>query len=407
MFVAITKLSEVIARALVVVGVTYTLPLEEAGQFGIVVTLIGVFSFLIGWERHVDIQRRFVGESDEELHCAISRALQLYFVNSLFMVPVLLFTIWWWAGLSGYVLGLAAIIVFAEQIGNQIYHFALISNRFHKLLAMTATRNVVLMFAVAIPFLINHKLPGLSYVMECWAIVSIIAITFTGLAWVRIERHSAIPKSIRLGENIWGQHKASAAHFLLGLVAILTLQFDRLMVGGMLELREVGVYFRHLLLVSLVYQFFNITSYGRLVPLVFKMAKSGNNVGLDSLIIREWIKNTTLVFLILFFIYSFNSISKGYLFIKYNLDWSIIIILLASANIRIFADFNGMILNSMNLENILLKIQIISFIICSIIGFILIIKYNIYGASYAMLISSLLYFTFSFCVIKKERRKIS
>jgi O-antigen/teichoic acid export membrane protein len=404
MLIVITKLLEVMARALFVVAVTYALPLEAAGQFGIVVTLIGLFSFLIGWERHVDIQRRLVGEPDEEFDRAVSLALQLYLLNSIFMVPVLLFAIWWWAHLGGYILGLAAIIVVADQLGNQIYQFALVSSRFHKMLVITAVRNLTLMFAVAWPLWINHRLPGLTYVLEWWAIVSIISLAFASVAWMYIRKNTENTVSFRLGNNIFEQHKASITHFLLGLFAILNLQFDRIMVGGILEFRETGIYFRHLLLVSLVYQFFNIASYGRLVPLVFKMAKSGDNAGLDNLIVREWLKVTVVVMLIVLGIAIMDRLTERIVFNKYQLEWTLIFILVSAATIRIFADFNGMLLNSMNLEVKLLRLQIICFSASIIFGIALIFYLNYYGAAYTMLLSSFLYFLLTFWTVKRERR---
>lgn len=404
MSIVITKLFEVMARALFVVGVTYALPLEAAGQFGIVVTLIGLFSFLIGWERHVDIQRRMVGEPDEELYGAVSQALHLYLVNSTLMVPMMLFAIWWWAHLDGYLLGLTAVIVVADQLGNQIYQFALVSSRFHNMLAITAARNLGLMVAVLLPLVIDSKLPGLIYVLEWWAIVSSFSLVFASIAWLRVGHNKASSARFRLGNNIWGQHKASTSHFLLGLVALLTLQFDRLMVGGLSDFRETGIYFRHLLLVSLVYQFFNIASYGRLVPLVFKMAKSGDNVRLDGLIMSEWIKVVAVMLLIVLGIEVADWVTGNILFEKYELRWSLIIILLAAATIRIFADFNGMLLNSLKLENILLRLQIVSFIISTVIGIGLVFRFHSYGAACTMLFSSSIYFSLSFWAVKKARR---
>lgn len=405
MFVSIVKLIEVMARALFVVGVTYTLPLEAAGQFGIVVTLVGLFSFLIGWERHVDIQRRLVGEPDAEFDRAVSHALHLYMVNGIVLVPVLLVAVWWWAHLDGWLLLLTAIIVVADQLGNQIYQFALVSERFHKMLAITAMRNLALMLAVVAPLLLKGALPGIAYVLQSWAAVSLASLAAAGVAWLRIRSHPPDETSFRLGGHIWSQHRTSATHFFIGLVAIFALQFDRFVVGGLLEFREVGAYFRHLLVVSLVYQFFNIASYGRLVPMVFKMAKTGDNAGLNGLILRECIKVVGLVGLLVVVIEAGNRLTGHVYFDKYGLELPLIGTLLAAATIRIFADFNGMVLNSMNLERVMLLMQIIAFTVSALLGLWLTWRFHGYGAAYTMVFASALYFGLTLWAVRSSRRR--
>ena len=42
-------------------GATY-LEIAQAGQFGLLATLVGLFAFAFNFERHIDIQRRAAGE---------------------------------------------------------------------------------------------------------------------------------------------------------------------------------------------------------------------------------------------------------------------------------------------------------------------------------------------------------
>ena len=58
MLLVVLKFVEVFARAGFIVGTSYSLGLADAGRFGLLATLVGLFAFAFNWERHVDIQRR-------------------------------------------------------------------------------------------------------------------------------------------------------------------------------------------------------------------------------------------------------------------------------------------------------------------------------------------------------------
>jgi hypothetical protein len=129
MYLVLIKFVEVFTRAAFVVGTSYSLSLAGGGQFGIAVTLIGLFAFAFNWERQVDIQRRFVNASPAVFDRAIVSAVQFWGFNQLVLMPVFLLTCHLMAGLSTWQLLLAAVIVSGEHVANQTYQMALISRR--------------------------------------------------------------------------------------------------------------------------------------------------------------------------------------------------------------------------------------------------------------------------------------
>ena len=54
---AALKLTDIAARSLFVLLALFALPARETGQFGLLLTLIGFFSFVVGFERYLDLQR--------------------------------------------------------------------------------------------------------------------------------------------------------------------------------------------------------------------------------------------------------------------------------------------------------------------------------------------------------------
>ncbi len=88
MLVVLLKFAEVGTRAIFVVGTSYLLPLDQAGQFGLIVTLQGLASFAFGYERHTDIQRRVVGAEPWTFDRAVGQALRLFATNYLVVSPI-------------------------------------------------------------------------------------------------------------------------------------------------------------------------------------------------------------------------------------------------------------------------------------------------------------------------------
>jgi O-antigen/teichoic acid export membrane protein len=392
MYLIIVKLIEVLSRAAFVVGVTYTLPLEQAGQFGIIVTVAGLFAFVLGWERYIDIQRRMVGEPAETFDRAIGNALQLYLFNYALILPVYAAAMWWWAGLGLWGVGLAVIIVISEQLANQVYQFALINPRFHTMLAVTALRNVALLLCGLVPILFWPSQMTVHYVIEGWAAVSFVSLVVISWFWLRVRQPAPQAQAFTFKDRIFAQHRASLTHFLIGLIAILVLQFDRLAVGALLDLREVGVYFRHVLMVSFIYQFFNITSYNRILPRVFEMAKTADKGDQLARVRVEIAKVMAGVTLIAGGLWIVNLYGDHWFFARYSLEWPLILMLLAGAAVRVAADFNAMILHSRMREQTVLMSQLVSFGAGGALMVWMTWTFHTHGTAAAMAFTAALYF---------------
>ena len=80
-FLVAAKLSEVVTRGIFIIFCTYALPLIDAGVFGLLVTFIGFFAFLLGFERYIDVQRKVSGLSKEIILGEIRRLLPFLSVH--------------------------------------------------------------------------------------------------------------------------------------------------------------------------------------------------------------------------------------------------------------------------------------------------------------------------------------
>lgn len=273
MYLIIIKFVEVFTRAGFVVGVAYSLDLQEAGQFGLIATLVGLFAFAFNWERQVDIQRRYVDQPPEIFDRAIKAALPFWGFNQIIMLPVFTGLVWLLAHVSVWQLLLAAIIVVCEHVANQTYQMALISKRYWLFLNIVAAKNIAVLLA-ALPYILfaPSKLT-LDYALCVWAIGQAACVAIIAVRWWTIGVPAAHEEPFSWRGRIFAQHRASLTHFLIGLLAMGGLQLDRLTVGALLPLTETGIYFRHVLAVSFVYQFFNVAFYNRMVPVIFAAAK--------------------------------------------------------------------------------------------------------------------------------------
>ena len=82
------------------------------------------------------------------------------------------------------------------------------------------------------------------------------------------------------------QFKLSKIHFLIGLVALIWIQLDRLVVGLWFSPEKMGIYYRHVSIIGIIYQLFNIISYNRLIPKIFGLAKNNNYLFLNKILLK-------------------------------------------------------------------------------------------------------------------------
>lgn len=389
MFLVIAKLIEVLARAGFTVGATFMLPLEQAGQFGIIATLANLFAFAIGWERYIDLQRRLVDSPPAVFDAAVRHAFRLWAANAVWLLPPFVLLTGWWTGIDTWSLLLCVIIVVGEHIANQVYNLAVVERRYHGLVAWVAARNLLLLGVIAAA-LFDPALARLDYILTAWAIIAGGSTLIIGALWAaRLHRGGELPPEVATG--VVAQGRASLTHFGMGLLGVLMLQLDRLTVGGLLPLDQVGVYFRHVLLVSFAYQFFNIASYNRKVPLVFARARTHDVADAQAIVRRELIKVFAVVLAGFGVVWLADQLTAGIYAARFSVRLDLAALLLAGALVRIAADFNALILNSRMRERWVLRQQLIAFGTGAILLIGLTFMFDMWGTAIAAGLTSVTY----------------
>jgi O-antigen/teichoic acid export membrane protein len=390
------KLIEVLSRALFTVGVTYLLAIDAAGQFGLANTLIGLFAFAFGWERHIDIQRRLAGHDGWTFDRAVRALPKFWAFNYLVMVPLLLGLTVLLARLDWRLSAVVAVIAICEQVANGVYNLSVIDDRYRKLVAIVAGKSVILALAIAYAFLFARSLLRIDFILWLWAVVAGVSVIAMAFGWLRIRHqhppeHDENDKPVLIHTRIFDQHRASFTHFITGALAVLIIQIDRLVVGSLLPLDSVGLYFRHVVIVSFAYQFFNVASYNRKLAQVFKLAREGDFVAARRTINREYLMVVMIV--VLGFAGGFLlDLSVGQqISQRLMLHYGLAAILLSAAVLRIYADFYSLILNGQFKERRVLRNQFVSFVIgfAALVG--LTLWLGVYGTAIGSVVGSVLY----------------
>lgn len=385
------KLLDVAARAGFILTATYGLPIDQAGRFGLIATLIGLFAFAFNFERQIDIQRRSAGEHHSILDRYVVQALKFFAFNWILMVPLFILAVLWWTGADPLVLAAATVVVVGEHLSNQAYQYALIHHRYAPMLTVVAAKNAALAAIALGASLFRRDLFTLDFVVVCWAVGAVVCTLALGVMFLRLRDAAPKPTPFDLKADILGQHKASLTHFLIGLIAILVLQFDRLAVGGLLSLEQTGVYFRHALLVSLAYQMFSIASFNRVTPSIFAAAKVEPVTSLVRRILVEYARVLILTPLFLAGLWVADRLTDGVWTSRFHIELGLVAIMLLGFMVRAAADFPALIMNALHRERLVLHRQGIAFAVgaCVLIG--LTHVYGLWGTAWTMVFTSALY----------------
>ncbi|NJC41297.1 O-antigen/teichoic acid export membrane protein [Brevundimonas alba] len=391
LYLVVVKLTDVAARAGFVLAATYGLPIAQAGQFGLFVTLVTLFAFAFNFERHIDIQRRTAGEPHPVFDRAVTSALGFFAFNWLLMIPVFLVSAALLTHASWDLLGLAVLIVVGEHLSNQAYQYALISPRYYPLLLVVTVKNIVLLMIVLYRALLSREGFDLEFALEIWAIGAVMCTAALGVMWAKLRQAEPRTRPFRFADDILGQHRASATHFMLGLIAILILQYDRLAVGALMSLDQVGLYFRHTLLVSLAYQAFNVVSFNRITPAIFAEAKTQDIAHIRGRVLREYGKTLIGTPLLLGAAWLANLLTGGAYAERFHLSLLLMAVMLAGFMLRAAADFHALILNARHREADVLRQQAIAFVVGGVLLGLLTWRFGVYGAASAGVVTSGLY----------------
>ena len=270
------KLAEVLGRGFFVVFCTYALPLEQAGQFGLVATLLNLAAFALSYERQIAVMREVAGAPAAHIHQRLQESLRFQALHAGWVLPLIAVIAALWFSWPAPTLALLLPILLAEYLSNQVYHVVLIESRHFALLCWAALRSVALcLFAVigAAGFSAEFSI---GWILIAWASVSVVflaAITWTWRRY-RLDAQTSTPVAELPAKSAPAIYRESMLHFVSGSVAVAAIQFDRVVAGLSLESEALGLYFRHVTLAALVLQFFSVVFFGRVAPQVYALARN-------------------------------------------------------------------------------------------------------------------------------------
>lgn len=386
-----TKLLETFARGLFVLVCTYQLPLEEAGRFGLLATVIGMLSFGLGYERQIDMQRQIAGRSHSAIRLRMADTMRFVRAHYLVVLPISMLVATW-AGVPAWPLTFATVVVVGEHLSNQAYQVVLLTPRAFPLLVASSAKNSLQLLAVLyLSWCVPEALTALT-ILQVWAVASIVYVAIAAIwwgLWMRVplpQERDELPNQT-LGE----QYQASALHFLVGLVAVAALQIDRLVVGGLLSAAEVGIYFRHITLTSLAFQIFNIASFNRVAPGVYQHARQSAWQRAVKVVKVEYMRFavvfTSLVFLALILGHHLPDHTR-----LLGLQPHFVLIMTAGVLLRTAADYKGLLLLSLGSDQALFRNQASAVLLGTAGLFLLSWVFRLPGAFLGAMLTPLFYF---------------
>lgn len=381
MYLAIIKIVEVLARAGFTVGLTFALPLAAAGRFGFVATLIGLFAFAFNWERHIDIQRRLVGASPAALDAAVAAMMRLWLVNYGCMIPLFGLILYFWADISLWMLLLALVVAMCDQIANSVYNLAVVETRYRLMVALVATKSLALLVTAGVLIFVMPGYLSLELIMLLWTLMSVAATLPIGILWIRFRAESY--EEAAPAPSVWDQYRSSLTHFLTGLLAVLILQVDRLMVGGLLLPEAAGMFFRHVMLVGFAYQLFSIASYNRRLSQILALTRNNGVGAAERVVVREMARLVVLVALGFTTYLWLDTLTDGAYTNSFSILPALLMTMLGTALLRMAADFQALILNARFHERRVLMNQLLGFGLTVALLALLTARYGLFGAAWA------------------------
>lgn len=392
MLTALLKLFDIAARSLFVLVVLYALPTAVSGQFGLILTVMGLFAFVCGYERYVDIQRNIVGKSEREAVARFVAAIRFYAMNYLIWFPILSSLLFIWLDVSIFLLVLVVIIAIGEHLSNEFYRMAVVSNRNKTIVFISMCKNMILLGGALAGSLFFDSIFSLNFVFFVWALMSIIGLVFSFYIYIdRVGFISFLSIFRETDLKFKEQYSVSYTHFRLGLLAVLALQADRLLAGMFLTLEESGEYFRHLFLAMSAYQAMNVASYNKILPKVYSNLKVLDVDSANKLILKERIIYGVGAGAAIFSIYLMGVFDVFKYLSLEQISPIYLMLVLAAYLFRGVADFNSMILNGLFQEKKVLYSHAITVCVACVGASFLASIYGIEGLLYALVLNGVVY----------------
>ncbi len=395
MLTAIIKLIDIAGRSLFVLIALYSLPVRYSGQFGIILTLIGLFCFLSGFERYVDLQRVLVGKAEKEVSQLIFSVLFFFGANYLLWVPVLAFFLYSWAGISALPIILCLVIAIGDHLSNEFYRIALITHKYRNLLLVAMFKNAILLGIVSYGILVSPRPYDLNQILIIWAVLSLVGLFISVVVFIDVG--PSLQELLRCEGHIplLDQYRRSSTHFKVGLLAVLSLQADRLVAGSLLTLEDLGIYFRHIFLVLSVYQVLGIICFNRVIVKVYGSLRSKDIDAAKSLISRERQIYVVLTLCMIVLACSIKLLPIGSYSAVQVLVPSYVILLLFAYLIRGIADFNAMILNALYLERMVFRVHLIVVSFSIALSVVMTLQFGLVGLMATVLVAASIYLVIS------------
>lgn len=360
MLIAVIKLAVIAFRSLFVLLALYSLPIESTGAFGLALTLLGFYTFAVGYERYGDLQRRLVGASPQQADRLLVTTLRFYLRNHALALPVFLGLLSLWVGLPWATVAAFAVIAVVEHASLEAYRITLIAPRYLHALIVVVVKDAMVLALAVVSLLQDRDGFDLERVVLIWCVCSATGLAAMAVALVRGWTFPRWRDIEGAGLSALDQYRASATHFLIGLVALAALQIDRLVVGAILTLAEAGIYFRHVFLASFVYQLFNVLSYNRLVPGVYAAVQEGRAPEAWHALHREQRVIGALGVLLIAGVVGAHWVASRHLLDLRGLEPGLLLSLLLGYAVRAMADFRAMLLHASMRERLVFHSQCIA-----------------------------------------------
>jgi hypothetical protein len=271
--IASLKLVEFGARSLLVLLCVYLMPADEAARFGTVMLFVGLFGFLVGFERYIDLQRRLHSMPEADSGAAIASFARLVAVGYLLLVPLLYALLVHLCGLTQREALLAVAVAVVEHASQECYRVVLVTHRHRRLLLGSAAKTVAVLLAIVAGGIVLRQPLSLDAVLSWWAGI--------GGAWMVLSLADlrTILRDGRAGEPIGlrTQWSRSGGHFAIGLVALLAVQADRLVAIQLLATHDLAQYFRAVMTAGAAYQVLTFGSFNRIALDAYRGLQRGEH----------------------------------------------------------------------------------------------------------------------------------
>ncbi len=351
------KLIEVAFRLLFVLAILLLLEPKVAGQFGLLNTLVAIFSLCAGFERWGVVWRQLAGMGRSDCDALTAKTLRFFQFNHLLLAPAFIAAAYFWIRLNPYQIGLAVCIAICEQLAVGIYWLATVQGRYRWLIAITAGKNAAILLTAAFVAYLSSWTITLTLLLEIWAIAGLTSL----LAFGRIYHGGDAAKlrfRLTVFDEVAAQYRESRAHFITGSAAFASGQIDRIVVGAAAGLALTGVYFKNVFLAASVYSAVTIILHNRAVPAIYRATAERryrdalNTARRESL--KAWVAYAAIV-IVLLAVVQVPGVTE--FLVRFSISPNHLAGLLLAFSLRTLADYNCTFLNAASREKWVLAIH--------------------------------------------------